>query len=132
MWGGIAYSCSGEGSKVDPAALEPLTQSAITEEKKTHTNLFDVQYGLVEDGIGLYELIKTVNTTDNNLARCYRQRRDPFVLRHVYQLATDVIGGAGLQLPNSGKPWRVFSRTVPIKRGVCHANMSLTRGFHMK
>ena len=112
MWGGIAYSCSGEGSKVDPAALEPLTQSAITEEKKTHTNLFDVQYGLVEDGIGLYELIKTVNTTDNNLAHCYRQRRDLFVLRHVYQL------------PNSGKPWRVFSRTVPIKRvcamPICH------------
>lgn len=116
MWGGIAYSRSGEGSKVDPAALEPLTQSAITEEKKHTHKPFRCSVRACEDGIGLYELIETANTTDNNLAHGYRQRRDPFVLRHVYQLATDVIGGAVLQLPNSGKLWRVFSRTVQIKR----------------
>lgn len=71
----FAYKCSCEGTEVEPAALESPTQSAITErEGKTFKLMFakaSVEYGPVEDGVELHELIRTVNTMKNNLAhRC--------------------------------------------------------------
>ena len=73
--GEFAYKCSCEGTEVDPAALESPTQSAITErEGKTFKLMFakaSVEYGPVEDGVELHELIRIVNTMKNNLAhRC--------------------------------------------------------------